>query len=550
MHSIRGGCRISPGISLHFRSKGCLKLRGRLLTSAASENTRTTEERSMDDLPGPHSNLRGISLAKKFISNGLKLLAFQQKRNESDAGKIVLKAQLRNVEKFGPIFRTKFMGLRAVDFVKIANPSDVATVLRSEGQIPARPDSPVMKYYRKKTGKPAGLIFDNGLSWYKHRKLVNKRMLQLKNVADYEPAFNEIVTEFVTRLEKLRGSHGLENEIPSLENELFNWSFESVSLVLFDERFGALDDQIKPEVKDFISAVYNFLQSTAHIDVQPLWLHKVFPTKMYKQFAESYDKFYEFTDKAIKRKLKNFSDQGDLSDAVRKQSEKVEFLKFLALTSNMTHEDLLATYVDTYFAGVDTTATSVLWSLYELARNPDKQQKLFQEISLALKPGELVTFDMLSKFPYLKACIKEVLRLYSVFHLARVTERDLLLSGYKIPAGTHIMILNHAMSLSEQYFEDPLSFKPERWLRENRRPSENRRNNEAFTSLPFGFGTRMCIGRRVSEMEQYLLLTRIVQNYQLFDTTGESVDKTIHGIVIIPDRPIRVQFVKRKESVL
>lgn len=106
------------------------------------------------------------------------------------------------------------------------------------------------------------------------------------------------------------------------------------------------------------------------------------------------------------------------------------------------------------------------------------------------------------------------------------------------------------LSLSEQYFEDPLSFKPERWLRENRRPSESRRNDEAFTSLPFGFGTRMCIGRRVSEMEQYLLLTRIVQNYQLFDATGESVDKTIHGIVIIPDRPIRVQFVKRKESVL
>ena len=550
MLSIRCRCRVSQDISLHFRTKGCSKFSVKLFAGVTGENVQTTDERSIEDLPGPHSDLQGIALAKKFFLNGLKILSFQQKINEADSGKIVLKAQLRNVEQFGPIFRTKFMGLRAVDFVKISNPVDVSTVLRSEGRIPIRPDSPVMEYYRKKTNKPAGIIFDNGLSWYKHRKCINERMLQPRSVADYEPAFNKIVTEFVARLERLRGSHGLENEIPSLEEELFKWSFESVSLMLFDERFGALEDQIHPEVKEFISAVNNFLQSTAHIDVQPLWLHKIFQTKMYKQFAESYDKFYEFTDKAIKRKLMKFANQGELSQPPQGQIQNIEILKYLVLASDLTHEDLLATYVDVYFAGVDTTATSVLWCLYELAKNPDKQLNLYQEISSVLKPGELVTNATLSKLPYLKACIKEVLRLYSIFFLARVTEQDLLLSGYKIPSGTHIMILNHAMSLSEQYFEDPLSFTPERWLRESKNPSESGRNINAFASLPFGFGTRMCIGRRVTELEQYLLLTRLIQNYQLLDATGETVEKTTHGLVIIPDRPVRVQFLKRKESLL
>ena len=60
----------------------------------------------------------------------------------------------------------------------------------------------------------------------------------------------------------------------------------------------------------------------------------------------------------------------------------------------------------------------------------------------------------------------------------------------------------------------------------------------------------MCIGRRVTELEQYLLLTRLIQNYQLLDATGETVEKTTHGLVIIPDRPVRVQFLKRKESLL
>lgn len=126
----------------------------------------------VDDLPGPHSNVGSISLAKKFISDGLKLLAFQQRTNDLEAGKIVLKAQVRNVEKFGPIYRTKFTGLRLEDNVKIARPSDVATVLRSEGKIPRRPESPVMEYYRRQTRKPAGLIFDNGLTWYNHRKRI------------------------------------------------------------------------------------------------------------------------------------------------------------------------------------------------------------------------------------------------------------------------------------------------------------------------------------------------------------------------------------------
>ena len=120
MLSIRCRCRVSQDISLHFRTKGCSKFIVKLFAGVTGENVQTTDERSIEDLPGPHSDLHGIALAKKIFLNGLKILSFQP--NEADAGKIVLKAQLRNVEQFGPIFRTKFMGLRAVDFVKISNP--------------------------------------------------------------------------------------------------------------------------------------------------------------------------------------------------------------------------------------------------------------------------------------------------------------------------------------------------------------------------------------------------------------------------------------------
>ena len=191
---ILSGSRVSLTSPLRLTFRASLHRHGRLFTSADTQ--RNQELKSVDDLPGPHSNLTGISLAKKFISDGLKLFVFKQKRADRDQRNRILEAQVRNAQKFGPIFRTKYTGLRPVTNVKISNPSDVATVLRAESRTPLRPDAPAREYYRKKTNKPAGLIFDNGPDWYKHRRGVNERMMKPKNVAEYDTAFSEIVTDF------------------------------------------------------------------------------------------------------------------------------------------------------------------------------------------------------------------------------------------------------------------------------------------------------------------------------------------------------------------
>ena len=361
---------------------------------------------------------------------------------------------------------------------------------------------------------------------------------------EYIPTFNEIVTDFMARMDKRKGIHGLDNEVPQLEEELFKWSFESVSQVLFDERFGALEDEIDPEVQEFIQSSPYFLNASASINVQPPWMMNIFQTKMYKQFTQSCDKLYEFTGKCIKRKLTKCEEQ-NRSAGERSQIQNTEFLEVLASKSDMAFKDMVATYVDIFFAGVDTTSNAVLWSLYELAKNQDKQFKLHQEISTVLKPGEIVSANSLSKMSYFKACIKEVLRLYPVYFLHRETEQNLVLSGYKIPANTQVMILSYAMGISNKYFEETLSFIPERWLRTQTRPSKNSSSVEALASLPFEYGMRMCVGRRLSELEQYLLLSRIIQKYQIFHV-GEEPEPTVHGLPIIPDRPLRIQFLQRE----
>ena len=69
---------------------------------------------------------------------------------------------------------------------------------------------------------------------------------------------------------------------------------------------------------------------------------------------------------------------------------------------------------------------------------------------------------------------------------------------------------------------------------------------EAFASLPFRFGTRMCLGRRIVELELHLLMARIVQQFDIsYPPEAEKVEPFMRGVTI-PDRPVRVQFVDRK----
>ena len=119
------------------------------------------------------------------------------------------------------------------------------------------------------------------------------------------------------------------------------------------------------------------------------------------------------------------------------------------------------------------------------------------------------------------------------------------MGGYHIPGGTaQVEFFVHQMGRDESIFEDAEAFKPERWLRN--KDITLIESAEAFASLPFGFGTRMCLGRRIAELELHLLMARIVQQFDIsYQPEVENVDPFMRGVTI-PGRPVRVQFVDRQ----
>jgi cytochrome P450 len=131
-----------------------------------------------------------------------------------------------------------------------------------------------------------------------------------------------------------------------------------------------------------------------------------------------------------------------------------------------------------------------MFTCYELARYPDVQGKLHQELVQAFPdPNQPISLEILETLPYLDGVCKEGLRIHAPIpsYLERVApEGGLNVSGYSIPAGTLAGMQSYTNHRNENVYQDATAFAPERWVN----PSPDMKLN----FLPFSTGPRACIG--------------------------------------------------------
>ena len=189
------------------------------------------------------------------------------------------------------------------------------------------------------------------------------------------------------------------------------------------------------------------------------------------------------------------------------------------------------------FAGHDTTTSGISWTLYCLAKYPEHQEKVREEVRNVLMGREWLEYDDLKDLKYTQWCIKEAMRLYPpVFQFYRTLLEDVELDGYLIPKGVQVNISPYLIHRNPDIWENPNEYDPLRF-----HPG-NTEMRHPYAYIPFSAGYRNCIGQNFAMNEEKLVVASIVNCYALsLDEDHEA--KLVMRIVLHAENDIKIKLV-------
>ncbi|ETN58108.1 Cyp49a1 [Anopheles darlingi] len=423
----------------------------------------------------------------------------------------------------------------------------IRDTFKKEEGLPHRPAMPSLRNYKSKLrkdffGDNMGLIGVHGEKWDAFRAQVQQVMLQPSTAKKYIAPLDEISSDFMDRIQEMRD---VNNELPGdFLHELYKWALESIGRVALDTRLGCVSKDGNDESKRIINSINTFFWTVAEVELRmPIW--RIYKTSAYKNYLAALDTFRELCMRHINIAMEKMNS----STEEEKSEERISLVeRILQKTNNPKIAAVLA--LDLIMVGVDTTSVAATSTIYQLSQNPDKQEILFNEIKRSMPtPDTKFTISMLETMPYLRACIKETLRMYPVvIGNGRSLQTDAVIGGYHIPKGTHVIFPHLVVSNLEHYFPEPERFIPERWLKRGELKEHSGcphagQKIHPYVSLPFGYGRRTCIGRRFAECELQILLSKLFRRYQVeynYEKLTYKVNPTY-----IPDKPLKFKLTER-----
>jgi cytochrome P450 len=170
------------------------------------------------------------------------------------------------------------------------------------------------------------------------------------------------------------------------------------------------------------------------------------------------------------------------------------------------------------FAGHDTSTSTLSFMMHELARHPDVVERLCEEQDRVLG-GAVPDIDRLEReMPYLDMVLDEVLRLYPPAWIGpRRAVRDFEFGGYRVGRGSYVNYCSWASHRIPEVFPEPEAFIPERFTRERKAALPR------GAYVPFGGGSRICIGKRFGQTEVKLVATMLLQRLRLDALPGRTM---------------------------
>jgi len=205
----------------------------------------------------------------------------------------------------------------------------------------------------------------------------------------------------------------------------------------------------------------------------------------------------------------------------------------------MTDKEIIDEVMTMIIAGHETGATTLNWAWYLLSQNSAEEKKLHEEVDNHVA-GDIPTFDEVGNIPFSRQVIEEALRLYPpVWLYSRTAVEDDHIGGYDIPAGTNIFFTPYYLHRHPDYWDDPESFKPDRFV-----PGEVKKRHK-FAFIPFSAGPRRCIGDYFSIVEMQIHLGTMAQKFKLEYVPGEKGVELDPQVNLRSKNSIMMKLIKR-----
>ncbi|KAH9608390.1 hypothetical protein KSS87_007778 [Heliosperma pusillum] len=308
-------------------------------------------------------------------------------------------------------------------------------------------------------------------------------------------------------VEKIRKNVSLEVNLSEMFNGLSN---DVVCRAAFGKKYSENEEGLR----GFEEVLREFVELLGMFDVGDFipwmsWVNKVNGlNKRMENVAKKFDMILEeIICEHLNRKLDGNEGENQTKDFVDVLLDvQREDSAGLAIQS----ESIKALLLDAFATGIDTTYTVLEWAMTELLRHPKIMKNLQEEIRGIINGKDHISEADLDQMKYLKAVMKETLRLHAPVPLLlpRETEKELVLNGYQVAAKTLVIINASAIQRDAAIWEEPDEFQPERFLN---CPIDFKGHD--FELIPFGGGRRVCPGISFAMTTNELVIAKLVSKY-------------------------------------
>ncbi|WCJ22068.1 Cytochrome P450 CYP749A22 [Euphorbia peplus] len=398
----------------------------------------------------------------------------------------------------------------------VTEPQMVKEILNSKEEIYCKVG--FNKFIKKLLGD--GLVLSSGLKWIKMRKLAN-HAFHSESLKSMVP---EMIASVEMMLERWRRHEGKEIEV---FQEFKILTSEIISRTAFGSSY-LQGEKIFDLLKKMISIV-----ARNHYKVNLLGFKSFFKTG---DDAE-WDEHEQEIRRTIIEMVRKREESGEVS------SYGDDFLGLLMKAykdedknKKIDIDDMVDECKNFYIAGQETTASSLSWTVLLLAIHTDWQDKARKEVFDAFGQ-QIPAADGVARLKIMNMVINESLRIYPpVLHFTREVQREVRLGKLNLPAKMEIYIPTLALHTDQKVWgEDAILFKPERFAEGLAKATRD--NSTSF--LPFGLGSRTCVGLNFAMTEKKIALSMILQRYK-FILSPTYVHSPVQILTMCPKHGVQI----------